>query len=175
MAKSLPSNNLWRSGAGFPPVQAPDVGRPGNYFATILWDYQARNLGADLHQSLYLAVPLWLPVVPGPGPASGGERFRPRSRPGPCRRWVPGPRADLCRQVLAWLRDECGVADPAIERADSRLAAELAGHPEFVVEPTRDHFDYVYRTHDLIKLAGGKYHAQRNHINSLARSSPLPL
>ena len=82
----------------------------------------------------------------------------------------PAPRVDQCRQVLGWLRDEAGVADPAIERADLRLAAELAGHPEFVVEPTRDHFDYVYRTHDLINLAGGNYHAQRNHINSLARS-----
>ena len=81
----------------------------------------------------------------------------------------PPPRADLCRQVLEWLRDERGVADPAIERAD-QLAAELAGQPGFVVEPVRDHFDYVYRTNDLIGLAGGKYHAQRNHINSLARS-----
>ena len=82
----------------------------------------------------------------------------------------PAPRVDLCRQVLGWLKDECGVADPAIERADPRLAAEVAGHPEFVVEPLRDHFDYVYRSDDLINLAGGKYQAQRNHINSLARS-----
>ena len=116
-----------------------------------------------------MAVPLWLPVVPGPGPAPGGER-----RPGG-EAWAlppvgPPPRVDLCRQVLGWLRDECGVANPAIERADLRLAAELAGHPDFVVEPMRDHFDYVYRTDDLINLAGGKYHAQRNHINSLARS-----
>ncbi len=80
------------------------------------------------------------------------------------------PRADLCRQVLEWLSNEQGVADPAIERADPRLATELAGQPGFVVEPTRDHFDYVYRTDDLIQLAGGNYHAQRNHINSLSRS-----
>ncbi len=82
----------------------------------------------------------------------------------------PAPRVDLCRQVLGWLKDECGVAHPAIERADLRLATELAGHPDFVVERVRDHFDYVYRTGDLINLAGGNYHAQRNHINSLARS-----
>jgi hypothetical protein len=82
----------------------------------------------------------------------------------------PPPRADLCRQVLEWLRETHGVTDPAIERADPRLAAELEGQPDFVVEPTRDHFDYVYRTADLIGLAGGKYHAQRNHINSLSRS-----
>ncbi len=82
----------------------------------------------------------------------------------------PPPRVDLCRRVLGWLRDERGVADPAIERADSRLAAELAGQAEFVVEPVRDHFDYVYRAEDLIRLPGGPYHAKRNHINSLARS-----
>jgi hypothetical protein len=82
----------------------------------------------------------------------------------------PPPRVDLCRQVLRWLRDEHDVADPAIARADPRLAAELAGHPEFVVEPVRDHFDYIYRSNDLVELAGGKYHAQRNHINSLGRS-----
>ena len=82
----------------------------------------------------------------------------------------PPPRADLCRRVLEWLRDELGVADPAIERADPRLAAELDGQPDFVVEPIRDHFDYVYRSTDLIELAGGKYHTQRNHVNSFNRS-----
>jgi uncharacterized protein len=82
----------------------------------------------------------------------------------------PPPLVDQCRQVLNWLREERGVANPAIERADPRLAAELAGYPAFVVEPRRDHFDYVYRSGDLINLAGGKYHAQRNHINSLVRS-----
>jgi uncharacterized protein len=82
----------------------------------------------------------------------------------------PAPRADLCRQILGWLRDEHGMAEPVIERADLKLAAELKDHPDFVVEPTRDHFDYVYRADDLSELAGGKYHAQRNHINSLSRS-----
>ncbi len=82
----------------------------------------------------------------------------------------PPPRVDLCRRVLAWLREEHGVADPAIERADPRLAAEVAGYPEFVVEPARDHFDYVYRTEDLIQLPGGPYRAKRNHLNSLARA-----
>jgi hypothetical protein len=45
----------------------------------------------------------------------------------------PGPREDLCRKVLIWLRDEQGAIDPAIERADPRLAAELRNHPAFVV------------------------------------------
>jgi len=82
----------------------------------------------------------------------------------------PPPRADLCRKILTWLRDERRVADPAITRADPRLAAELDGHPDFVVEPIRDHFDYVFLTDDLIQLAGGKYHTQRNHVNSFTRS-----
>jgi hypothetical protein len=72
--------------------------------------------------------------------------------------------------VLQWLGEEHGVADPAIERADPKLAAELGGQPDFVVEPVRDHFDYIYRTDDLIKLSGGKYHTQRNHLNSFNRS-----
>lgn len=82
----------------------------------------------------------------------------------------PAPQADLCRQVLRWLRDKHGVAGPTIERAGPRLAAELAGLPDFVAEPVRDHFDYVYRTDDLIHLAGGTYHSQRNHVNSFTRS-----
>ncbi len=84
----------------------------------------------------------------------------------------PPPRADLCRRVLAWLKDAQGVADPAVERADPRLAAELDGHPDFEVEPLRDHFDYVYRRADLIDLPGGPYHAKRNHIHSFARTHP---
>ncbi len=40
----------------------------------------------------------------------------------------------------------------------------------FSCEPTRDHFDYVYRTEDLIKLEGKAYRAKRNHLNYLMRS-----
>jgi uncharacterized protein len=39
-----------------------------------------------------------------------------------------------------------------------------------VIEPLRDHFDYVYRTEDLIRLQGGNYRAKRNHINYFLRS-----
>lgn len=150
---------------GFKPLTLADR----EIFRKILWDYQAETseltfTNLFIWQSHYgyqwsLDRDRLLVVSASPG----GEA------------WAlppvgPGPRVDLCRQVLVRLRDECGVANPAIERADPRLAAEVAGHPEFVVEPIRDHFDYVYRTDDLIRLPGGPYQAKRHHINSLARS-----
>jgi hypothetical protein len=168
MVESRRSNNSPGPGPVFPrftPLTLADR----EMLRTFLWDYQA-----ETSELTFTNLFIWqshygyqwcldrdrLLVV---GAVAGGEP------------WAlppvgPPPRVDQCRQVLRWLRDNRGVADPAIERADSRLAAELSGHPDFVVEPTRDHFDYVYRTHDLINLAGGKYHAQRNHINSLVRS-----
>ncbi len=38
-----------------------------------------------------------------------------------------------------------------------------------VIEPLRDHFDYVYRREDLVRLAGSKYRSKRNHINQFLR------
>jgi hypothetical protein len=84
----------------------------------------------------------------------------------------PPPRAEVCGQLLNWLKNDAGAADPRLERADRRLAAELADSAQFAVEPLRDHFDYVYRSQDLIQLPGGNYHAKRNYINTLTRSYP---
>ncbi len=85
----------------------------------------------------------------------------------------PGDRAELCIELLRWLRQTHSVAYPAIERADRRLAAELASRPQIRSEATREQFDYVYRAVDLCSLAGNKYHSKRNHINSLRRSYPF--
>jgi hypothetical protein len=82
----------------------------------------------------------------------------------------PAPRREVCARVLTWLAEEKKAASPGVERADRRLADELAGGSNFVAEPVRNHFDYVYRTEDLIHLAGGKYHAKRNHINTVTRN-----
>ena len=80
------------------------------------------------------------------------------------------PRAVATRDLLYWLRDTRGIAAPSIERADRRLADELRGCTEFVVEPTRGHFDYVYRSEDLGALAGRKYSKKRNHISQFLRA-----
>lgn len=79
-------------------------------------------------------------------------------------------RVEIVFEVLNWLREDRGLDDPRIERADSRLASELNGDKRFAVEPLRDHFDYLYNTADLILLAGGAYRAKRNHINYFMRS-----
>lgn len=82
----------------------------------------------------------------------------------------PPPRLEIVRMLLQWLKDERGEEAPRIERADRRLVSELEGATDLSIEPTRDQFDYVYRTEDLIKLAGRKYHSKRNHVNRFHRS-----
>ncbi|HNT43719.1 MAG TPA: phosphatidylglycerol lysyltransferase domain-containing protein [Syntrophorhabdaceae bacterium] len=92
-----------------------------------------------------------------------------------CPRFAVGPigppgRAEAARLLLEWLREDAGDSEPCIERADESLALEVSGEPGFLVEETRDHFDYVYLTRDLIDLAGGAYRAKRNHINQFHRA-----
>jgi uncharacterized protein len=82
----------------------------------------------------------------------------------------PSPRADLCRDLLTWLKDDRGSSDPRLERVDRRLWEEVAPTGDFSHEPKREHFDYVYAIPDLISLAGGKYHSKRNHLNSFQRA-----
>jgi len=82
----------------------------------------------------------------------------------------PGPRVEVVRRVLRWMRDEKGIQDPGIERADQRLAEELEPGNEFVITPAREHFDYLYRTESLIKLSGNKYHAKKNHLNKFRKT-----
>ncbi len=82
----------------------------------------------------------------------------------------PASRLEVTRLLLRWIREAKGVAMPRIERADMRLITEIAEAPEFSVEMTRDHFDYVYEREALATLAGRKYSAKRNHINNFLRA-----
>jgi len=81
----------------------------------------------------------------------------------------PAGRAEVARTVLEWLRDARHSPEPMIQRADRKLAEELAG-AGFKVSETRDHFDYVYRSEDLIKLSGKKYHSKKNHVNKFRKT-----
>ena len=81
----------------------------------------------------------------------------------------PSSRKEAVVVLLEWLRDERNIENPRIERADERCVAELDGMANLVIEPLRDHFDYVYRREDLVQLAGNKYRSKRNHINQLLR------
>ena len=81
----------------------------------------------------------------------------------------PSSRKEAATVLLEWLRDERNIDNPRIERADERCAAELGGMENLIIEPLRDHFDYVYCREDLVELAGSKYRSKRNHINQLLR------
>ncbi len=82
----------------------------------------------------------------------------------------PPDRTDVARMLFDWLREKRNVSEPRIERADRRFVSEVEKSGDFLFEPTRDHFDYVYRTKDLIQLEGKNYRAKRNHLNYLLRS-----
>ena len=81
----------------------------------------------------------------------------------------PPAREAVVHRVLDWLRSE-GESDPRIERADQRLVDELGKDDDLRVEATRDHYDYVYLTEQLISLEGRKLHGKRNHINQFERA-----
>jgi hypothetical protein len=82
----------------------------------------------------------------------------------------PSSRTEVARMILEWLREEKGEQKPRIERADQRLVSEIKEEADFLIEPTLEQFDYLYRTRDLIQLAGRKYHSKRNHINKFLQS-----
>lgn len=81
----------------------------------------------------------------------------------------PAPRQEITHMLLAWL-DKEETALPRIERADRRFVAEIQQTDNVRIEPTRNHFDYVYRSTDLKTLAGTKYHAKKNDINTFHRT-----
>ena len=64
------------------------------------------------------------------------------------------------RRLFEHLRDEG--QEPAIHRAPAEFVATLGD--EFLAEPDRANWDYVYRLDDMAALAGRKYHKKRNQI-----------
>jgi hypothetical protein len=82
----------------------------------------------------------------------------------------PSSRLEVVRKLLNFLQDEKSEREPRIERADQVLASEIQEATGLIIQPTRDHFDYVYRSEDLIGLAGRNYHSKRNHISKFRRS-----
>lgn len=82
----------------------------------------------------------------------------------------PASRVEAVRLLLGWLKDEQGAADPRIERADIKLISEIPRNGDFLFEPARDQFDYIYQSGDLINLSGSRYHGKRNHIARFTQS-----
>ncbi|MGQ9558963.1 MAG: DUF2156 domain-containing protein [Candidatus Oleimicrobiaceae bacterium] len=72
-------------------------------------------------------------------------------------------------EFLNWLRAQGGPAQTRLERVEERWALAVQQTTDLVVEPDPDQFDYVYRTKDLVELAGRKYHSKRNHVNRALR------
>ena len=85
----------------------------------------------------------------------------------------PPSRLDICRRILEWMRDDMGVREPRIARADQRLVSEIESAAGLRIDPVRDHFDYLYKSERLIKLDGRKYHSKRNHINQMKNRHEL--
>jgi len=82
----------------------------------------------------------------------------------------PSPKQDAAILLLEWLLLEKNISHPRIERVDKTFAVEMQRLKNFVIEPVREHFDYVYMREDLAALSGSKYRSKRNHINRLFRS-----
>lgn len=137
-----------------------------------LWEYQPETSELNFtnlfiwrahYGFLWSAYRDWLLVI-GSNSGNGVQALPPIG---------PASRAEVTAMLLQWLKEERNIPEPHIDRVDRRLAAELDGKPAFVCEPVRDHFDYVYRTADLVELAGKSYRQKRNHINYLLRTHKM--
>ncbi|HBE45615.1 MAG TPA: hypothetical protein DDW17_09310 [Deltaproteobacteria bacterium] len=82
----------------------------------------------------------------------------------------PEGRNVLVDILFQWLKDEKGQAIPRIEKADKRFVSELFPSKHIIIEPSRNHFDYVYLRENLVQLSGNRYRSKRNHINHLIRA-----
>lgn len=61
---------------------------------------------------------------------------------------------------------------PRFSRVTEKFAkAHFEGKSRYRIEPVRDHFDYIYRTEDMIALKGKKYDGKRNKIKRLLKNN----
>lgn len=77
----------------------------------------------------------------------------------------PPGRDTVMFQAMKWLKTYRKSYMPQIYRGDRRFIDELGGIKDLLIEPVRNHFDYVYASKDLIQLAGRRYHRKQNHLN----------
>ena len=86
-----------------------------------------------------------------------------------------GPVGKMQEAIAKWLRYFKEQAKPfAVSGIDAVMAEQfrLYKTAEFVISANRDDFDYVYRAEDLMQLAGRKFHAKKNHLNSFRKNYP---
>lgn len=69
----------------------------------------------------------------------------------------------LCEELTQW------TPEVQIRRVDESFVSEHVDPHRFEVVYDRDYSDYVYRTEDLIRLSGRKYHRKKNHFNRFKR------
>jgi hypothetical protein len=74
-----------------------------------------------------------------------------------------GANAAVVRRCLEQMRAS-GHAAVMARATEADLQRLGVTDGEFVIDPDRDNWDYVYLVEDLIALAGSRYHRKRNHI-----------
>jgi len=79
------------------------------------------------------------------------------------------PGSVIVSQLLGYLKNKYGTGS-SLQRVDSRVVDDLKGNNSLKIDLTPEHFDYVYKSEDLINLAGRKYHSKRNYINTFQSS-----
>jgi hypothetical protein len=149
--------------AAFPEFRPLELGDCG-LIQEALWDYQP-----ETSELTFTNLFIWSSLYGWRWSKAGPWLLLLRDKEGQAPSFLqpvgPSPRLEITRMALDWLRQERGVRKPAIERVDARFAAEVSHEPGLRIVPQREHFDYVYRTSDLIELRGGRFHAKRNHIS----------
>ena len=81
----------------------------------------------------------------------------------------PIPKPEMVKLLLGYLKNKYGNGT-SLQRVESRFIENLKEKTGLKFEPTPEHFDYVYKSEDLINLAGRKYHSKRNYINTFHAS-----